>query len=54
LSGLVKVFTLVLPFGTLVVVLLLPSSLAMDNSEFNQGGGSGGSGGSKVIDKDMQ
>jgi hypothetical protein len=31
--------------GTLVVVLLLPLPLAMDDGEFNNGGG-GGSGGS--------
>jgi hypothetical protein len=29
----------------LVVVLLLPLSLAMDNGEFNNGGGGGGGGG---------
>ncbi len=29
----------------LVVVLLLPLSLAMDNGEFNHGGGGGGGGG---------
>jgi hypothetical protein len=29
----------------LVVLLLLPLSLAMDNGEFNQGGGGGGGGG---------
>jgi hypothetical protein len=29
----------------LVVLLLLPLSLAMDNSEFDYSGGSGGSGG---------
>jgi hypothetical protein len=31
--------------GTLVVVLLLPLSLAMDDGEFNHGGGGGGGGG---------
>ncbi len=31
--------------GMLVVVLLLPLSLAMDNGEFDHGGGGGGSGG---------
>ncbi len=44
LSGLVNVFTLVLP-GMLVVLLLLPLSLAMDNGEFDHGGGGGGGGG---------
>jgi hypothetical protein len=32
--------------GTLVVLLLLPLSLAVDNGEFDHGGGGGGSGGS--------
>ncbi len=31
--------------GMLVVVLLLPLSLAMDNGEFDHGGGGGGGGG---------
>jgi hypothetical protein len=31
--------------GTLVVVLLLPLFLAMDEGEFNNGGSGGGSGG---------
>jgi hypothetical protein len=31
--------------GTLVVVLLLPLSLAMDNGEFDEGGGGVGGGG---------
>ena len=44
LSGLVNVFTLVLP-GMLVVLLLLPLSSAMDNGEFDHGGGGGGGGG---------
>ncbi len=30
--------------GTLVVLLLLPLSLALDNGEFDHGGGSGGGG----------
>jgi hypothetical protein len=45
LSGLVNVFTFSAAVGTLVVVLLLPLSLAMDNGEFNHGGGGGGGGG---------
>jgi hypothetical protein len=44
LSGFVNVFTLV-PVGPLVVVLLLPPSLAMDNGKFDRSGGGGGSSG---------
>ncbi len=44
LSGFVNVFTLV-PVGPLVVVLLLPPSLAMGDGKFDRSGGGGGSGG---------
>jgi hypothetical protein len=44
LSGFVNVFTLV-PIGLLVVVLLLPPSLAMGDGKFDHSGGGGGSGG---------
>ncbi len=33
----------------LVVLLLLPLSLAMDNGEFDHGGGGGGSGGPAAV-----
>ncbi len=33
----------------LVVLLLLPLSLAMDNGEFDHGGGSGGGGGPAAV-----
>ncbi len=39
--------TLAAAIGTLVVLLLLPLSLAIDDGEFNHGGG-GGSGGRLV------
>ena len=45
LPGLVNVFTIGAAIGTLVVLLLLPLSLAMDDNEFDHGGG-GGDGGS--------
>jgi hypothetical protein len=45
LPGLVNVFTIGAAIGTLVVLLLLPLSLAMDDGEFDHGGG-GGDGGS--------
>ncbi len=44
LSGFVNVFTLV-PVGPLVMVLLLPPSLAMSDGKFDCSGGGGGSGG---------
>ncbi len=43
-SGLVNIFTLLLPLGTLVALLLLPLSLAMDDGKFDHGGGGGGGG----------
>ena len=48
LSGLVNVFTMVLPLVPLVVVVLLPLSLSMHEGEAidNAGGGGGGGGGS--------
>ncbi len=44
-SGLCKCFHLGAAVGTLVVLLLLPLSLAMDNGEFDHSGGGGGGGG---------
>jgi hypothetical protein len=40
-----KSFHIGAAIGTQVVLLLLPLSLAMDDSEFDHGGGDGGSGG---------
>ncbi len=45
MSGLVNVFDVGAAVGTLVVLLLLPLSLAMDNGKFDHGGGGGGGGG---------
>jgi hypothetical protein len=45
LSGLVNIFTLMLPLVRWVVVLLLILSLALEDGELNHGGGSGGGGG---------
>jgi hypothetical protein len=46
-SGLVNVFSFLFgaAVGTLVVLLLLPLSLAMDDGKFDHGGGGGGVGG---------
>jgi hypothetical protein len=40
-----KCFHIGAAVGTLVVLLLLPLSLAIDDGEFDHGGGSGGGGG---------
>jgi hypothetical protein len=44
-----KRFHVGVAIGTLVVVLLLPLSLAMDDGEFNHGGGGGGGGGGNPV-----
>jgi hypothetical protein len=46
LCGLVKFFYVGAASGMLVVLLLLPLSLAMNDGECDHGGGGGGSGGS--------